>query len=163
QRDVAPDTVRAADRLSFQVSSPAPRLLRPRLAAAYLGMNKNNFNRLVRPSVHEIPLGKRAIAFDRLELDAWTEEYCRRNGRPTREEGRLCRDEKCQASTNESVPTAASNGRSISASRGMDAFARALERATMTKQRGISRAGSRRFEPRRSMESDRRGRSEKPP
>ena len=58
----------------------SPRLLRPRLAAAYLGMNKNNFNRLVRPWVCAIPLGKRAIAFDRLELDAWTEEYCRRNG-----------------------------------------------------------------------------------
>jgi|SRR5690348_6527165 len=32
----------------------SPRLLRPRAAAAYLGMNKNNFDRLVRPSVRAI-------------------------------------------------------------------------------------------------------------
>ena len=102
-------TVRADDIPSVPFLSFSPRLLRPHLAAAYLGMNKNNFNRLVRPSVRAIPLGKRAIAFDRLELDAWTEEYCRRNGRPAREEGRLCRDEKCQGSADKSVPTAASS------------------------------------------------------
>jgi hypothetical protein len=33
-------------------------------------MNKNNFNRLVRPSVRANPHGRRAIAFGRLELDA---------------------------------------------------------------------------------------------
>ena len=81
-------TVRAAILPSVPFLSFSPRLLRPRLAAAYLGMNKNNFNRLVRPSVRAIPLGKRAIAFDRaLELDAWTEEYCRRNGQSARRGG----------------------------------------------------------------------------
>jgi predicted DNA-binding transcriptional regulator AlpA len=66
----------------------APRLLRPRAAHAYLAMNKNQFNTLVRPGVTVIALGKRAIAFDRLELDAWAEDYCRRNGRssPQQEE-----------------------------------------------------------------------------
>jgi hypothetical protein len=59
-----------------------PHLLRLRHAPTYLGMNKNAFNRLVRPNVRVIALGQRGIAFDRLELGAWAEEYCRRNGRP---------------------------------------------------------------------------------
>jgi hypothetical protein len=50
-------------------------------APSYLGMNKNLFNTLVRRSVTAIRLGKRAIAFDRLELDAWAGEYRRWNGR----------------------------------------------------------------------------------
>ncbi|MEJ0036538.1 MAG: hypothetical protein WDO68_10690 [Gammaproteobacteria bacterium] len=61
----------------------APRLMRIRSACVYLGMNKNTFNTLVRPSIKTIPLGKRAIAFDRLELDAWAESYCRLQ-RPSR-------------------------------------------------------------------------------
>jgi hypothetical protein len=39
-----------------------PRLIRFRAAPAYLGMNKNLFNQLIRPCVSLIPLGKRAIA-----------------------------------------------------------------------------------------------------
>jgi hypothetical protein len=55
--------------------------LRLRYAGPYLGMNRNRFNQLVRPQVHEIPIGQRGIAFDRLELDAWADGYCARNGR----------------------------------------------------------------------------------
>jgi hypothetical protein len=57
-----------------------PRLLRLRIAPAYLGVNKNVFNKLVRPCVRVITIGKRGIAFDRLELDAWAEEYCGADG-----------------------------------------------------------------------------------
>jgi predicted DNA-binding transcriptional regulator AlpA len=64
-----------------RVASWAPRFLRLRQAALYLGMNKNSFNSLVRPAITTISIGKRAIAFDRLELDAWAESYCRCNGR----------------------------------------------------------------------------------
>jgi hypothetical protein len=71
-----------------------PLLLRPSAAARYLGMNKNCFSSLVRPHVRVIPIGKRAIAFHRLELDAWAEDYCRRNGRLARQlEGQQCRRE----------------------------------------------------------------------
>ena len=49
----------------------APRLIRMRDAPAYLGMDKNRFISEVRPFLTEIPLGKQAIAFDRLEIDAW--------------------------------------------------------------------------------------------
>jgi len=41
----------------------APRLIRMRDAPAYLGMDKNRFNSVVRPFLTDIPLGKQAIAF----------------------------------------------------------------------------------------------------
>jgi len=59
-----------------------PRLVRLRDAPAYLGMDRNRFNREVRPHLTRIPIGKQGIAFDRLELDAWVEDYVSRNGRP---------------------------------------------------------------------------------
>jgi integrase len=96
-----------------------PRLLRLRIAPAYLGINKNVFNKLVRPCVRVITIGKRGIAFDRLELDAWAEEYCRRNGRPAPEkEGQLCRSEH-QDST-EGPRRGARNGTSTNGSNTMD-------------------------------------------
>lgn len=51
-------------------------------APNYLGMSKDEFVRTVRPIVNEFSVGRRGIAFDRLDLDAWADEYKRRNGRP---------------------------------------------------------------------------------
>jgi hypothetical protein len=59
-----------------------PRLLRFRDAPHYLGMDRNRFNAEVRPYVTNIPIGRQGIAFDRLELDAWADQYKSRNGRP---------------------------------------------------------------------------------
>jgi predicted DNA-binding transcriptional regulator AlpA len=59
-----------------------PRLIRLRDAPSYLGMDRNKFNAMVRPFLTEIPLGTQAVAFDRLEIDAWIEDYKNRNGRP---------------------------------------------------------------------------------
>ena len=59
-----------------------PRLMRLRDAPAYLGMDRNGFNRWVRPYVTEIPVGARGIGFDRLELDAWLAHHKSRHGRP---------------------------------------------------------------------------------
>jgi hypothetical protein len=61
-----------------------PRLVRFRDAPAYLGMDRNRFNREVRPFLTRIPIGQQGIAFDRLELDAWVEDYISRNGRPAK-------------------------------------------------------------------------------
>jgi predicted DNA-binding transcriptional regulator AlpA len=58
-----------------------PRLIRLKDASGYLGMDRNKFNADVRPYLTEIPLGKQAIAFNRLELDAWVDDYIERNGR----------------------------------------------------------------------------------
>ena len=70
---------RLTPRPSFQ-----PRIIRLRDAPNYLGMDRNRFNAEVRPFLTEIPIGVQGIGFDRLELDAWVEDYIARNGRPAR-------------------------------------------------------------------------------
>jgi hypothetical protein len=64
-----------------------PRLIRFRDAPFYLGMDRNRFNREVRPHLVEIRIGRQGVAFDRLDLDAWVEEKKRRNGRPDSHNG----------------------------------------------------------------------------
>jgi len=71
-----------------------PRLVRLRDAPAYLGMDRNRFNREVRPYLTRIPIGQQGIAFDRLELDAWVEDYVSRNGR--RPKAPKLEDDTCQ-------------------------------------------------------------------
>ncbi len=66
-------------------STLLPRVIRLRDAAKYLGMDRNRFDREVRPYLVEFPIGIQGIAFDRLDLDAWFAEYKSRNGRPTAE------------------------------------------------------------------------------
>jgi hypothetical protein len=44
-------------------------------APGYLGMDKNRFNREVRPTFTVIPIGTQGLAFDRVDLDAWADEY----------------------------------------------------------------------------------------
>jgi hypothetical protein len=61
-----------------------PRFIRLRDAPFYLGMNRNRFNTEVRHYLTNIPIGQQGIAFDRLELDAWVEDYISRNGRPAK-------------------------------------------------------------------------------
>lgn len=52
-----------------------PRIIRLRDAPDYLGMDKNRFNAAVRPRLHEKRMGKQGVAFDRLELDAWADNF----------------------------------------------------------------------------------------
>ena len=59
-----------------------PRLIRLRDAPLYLGMDKNRFNREVRPYVALIRIGTQGIAFDRIDLDAWVDDHKSRNGCP---------------------------------------------------------------------------------
>jgi hypothetical protein len=106
-------------------------------------MNKNVFNKLVRPCVRVITIGERGIAFDRLELDAWAEEYCRCNGRPAlKKEGQQCRSE--HQDFIEGRKRVARNGTSTNGSSTMDAFARALELTMKKKPNGIWNNGSER-------------------
>ena len=44
-------------------------------------MDRNRFNQLFRPKLVEIPIGKQEIAFDRLDLDKWVDEYKQYSGR----------------------------------------------------------------------------------
>ncbi len=112
----------------------APRLIRMRDAPAYLGMDKNRFNSVVRPFLTEIPLGKQAIAFDRLEIDAWVDHYIDRYGRPGQPiRGMTWDNEKHRASSKERA-----FGTSTNASAG-GAFAKALEALDSAKQSATSR------------------------
>lgn len=65
------------------MSSFPPRFIRCKDAPAYLGMDRDRFNGEVRPHLIEIPIGVQGIAFDRLDLDAWADDYKDRNGRPS--------------------------------------------------------------------------------
>jgi hypothetical protein len=47
-------------------------------------MDPNRFAHEVRPFLIEIRIGVQGIAFDRLDLDKWADEYKARNGRPGR-------------------------------------------------------------------------------
>ncbi len=65
------------------MTSIEPRLIRMRDAPRYLGMDRNRFNSEVRPHVTCIPIGKQGIAFDRQELDRWTDHYIALHGQRT--------------------------------------------------------------------------------
>lgn len=50
-------------------------------APGYLGVKRDWFDEKVRPYVTEIKDGKKMVLFDRLDLDAWADQYKARNGR----------------------------------------------------------------------------------
>ncbi len=107
-----------------------PRLIRLRDAPGYVGMDKNRFNREVRPALINVPIGKQGIAFDRLELDAWVEQYIACNGRPVSNvKGEsVWDDEKYQGCV-----TGPGSGTSKSGS-SADKFTKALARANSAKR-----------------------------
>lgn len=49
------------------------KVIRLEFAPGYLGMNKNKFNRDVRPFLHELNFGDRSVGFNRSELDKWVD------------------------------------------------------------------------------------------
>lgn len=59
-----------------------PRVIRLRDAPRYLGMDRDRFNEDVRPFLIEVRIGIQGVAFDRLDLDAWFDDYKARNGQP---------------------------------------------------------------------------------
>ena len=107
-----------------------PRFIRLRDAPQYLGMDKNRFNREVRPYVAVIRIGTQGIAFDRIDLDAWADEHKSRNGRPAAERSKpwdeISTDE-CQDSS--SVAESGTSTNSYTAR----AFAKALAQAISKK------------------------------
>lgn len=110
-----------------------PRLIRHRDAPHYLGMDRNRFNAEVRPFLTQVPIGKQGIGFDRLELDAWFDDYKSRNGRPARK-GAIPWD----ANEYPALSCGLASGTLISASAGGE-FARALEQVKSRKRNDTSR------------------------
>jgi hypothetical protein len=108
-----------------------PRLIRQRDAPRYLGMDPNRFNAEVRPYLTEIPIGKQGIGYDRLDLDAWFEDYKERNGRPGKRKGV---DKAWDARKSLVSSTGKGHGTSTKLSE-EEEFAKAVERATSKRRR----------------------------
>ncbi|HEY6642258.1 hypothetical protein [Povalibacter sp.] len=111
-----------------------PRFIRLKDAAAYLGMDKNRFNEVVRPHFLAIPIGEHGIAFDRIDLDTWADEYKRRNGRPAAQSER---GKPWETKDRQVSPVVVGSGISTSCTEA-SAFAKALEQATSRKRKSIS-------------------------
>jgi hypothetical protein len=112
----------------------APRFIRLRDAPSYLGMDKNRFNRDVRPHLCAIPIGTQGVAFDRIDLDSWADEYKSRNGRPAAQSQR---SKPWETKERQVSKNARGSGTSTRGSE-EHAFAKALERATSGKPRSTS-------------------------
>lgn len=109
-----------------------PRLIRHRDAPAYLGMDRNRFNSEVRPKLIEVPIGHQGVAFDRLELDAWVDEYKATKGQIQNSMGaNTWEGSDRQVSSNARV-----SGTSTSGSAG-GAFAKALAQVASKKPNAI--------------------------
>ncbi len=107
-----------------------PRLIRLRDAPFYLGMDRNRFNAEVRPYLTEIPIGEQGIAFDRLDLDAWVDQYKSRNGRPGQPKGDQLWDAKERPASIDVTGSGTSTSSTEEA-----AFAKALESATSARRK----------------------------
>ena len=107
-----------------------PRIIRFHDAPGYLGMDRNRFNAEVRPHLTEIPIGKQGVGFDRHDLDAWADDYKRRNGRPARKG-----DKTWDANEYPASSCGPASGTSTRSSSGGE-FARALAQVSSKKRKG---------------------------
>jgi hypothetical protein len=107
------------------------RFVRFRDAPAFFGMNKNLFNREVRPHLTEIRIGRQGRAFDRLEMEASAEEYRSRNGRPAAARSKPWDKTEGECQDSSDVVECGTSTR-LSTER---AFAKALEHATSRKRK----------------------------
>ena len=108
-----------------------PRLIRLRDAPNYLGMDRHRFNEEVRPYLIIIPIGEIGIAFDRLDLDAWLDDYKQCKGRPPLKGRPIWEEKKCQDSL-----SAGTSGTLTKKSTGA-AFQKALDQARSKKLNAI--------------------------
>ena len=112
-------------------SNLLPRIIRFRDAPVYLGMDRNRFNRIVRPFITEIPIGIQGIGFDRLELDRWADQYIESNGRPG---GNTSGDELWDEKNPQGSLTEMESGTSTNGSVG-DVFAKAVQQVHSQRQK----------------------------
>jgi hypothetical protein len=113
-----------------------PRVIRAKDACRYLGMDRNRFNREVKPHLVAVQIGIQGVAYDRFDLDAWWVEYKRRNGQPSAllKEGEALWENECQDSTAGRISPAVCG--TLTKSSTANAFAKAVERATKKKRKG---------------------------
>jgi hypothetical protein len=132
-----PRTVEAMTREPPSICATQPRLIRLREAPHFFGMDKNRFNRELRPHLTEIRIGTQGVAFDRLEMEAAADDYKSRNGRPA------AQSERSKSWDNVKGPDShAEVGSGISTSKSEEfEFAKALERVISSKRKNNSRSG----------------------
>ena len=106
-----------------------PRVIRFKDAPGYLGMNRNRFNAEVRPFIAEVPMGKQGVAFDRLDLDDWFDDYKSRNGRPGQPKGERLWDAKERQGSSKELVTGISTSKSTDG-----VFAKAVEQIASKKR-----------------------------
>jgi hypothetical protein len=121
-------TGNTANRIASAAPILLPRFIRLRDAPFYLGMDRNRFNAEVRQFLTCIPIGRQGVAFDRLELDAWVDDYVSCNGRPA-ERSKTWDAENQLASRKE-----AASGGSTRESRDTEEWKKALSRLTSRKR-----------------------------
>ncbi|WP_236175967.1 helix-turn-helix transcriptional regulator [Pseudomonas pseudonitroreducens] len=119
-----------------------PRFIRAKDAPAYLGMCRDEFNRTVRPHVHEFPIGSRGVGFDREELDAWADAYIEQQAiakaaNSAKNQGAASAKESTQWREKESRASRRGTGSGISTRKSTENdFTRALELVTGPKRKG---------------------------
>ena len=134
---LAARTGQAIAREPPSLCSAQPRLIRLREAPNFFGMDKNRFNRELRPRLTEIRIGTQGVAFDRLEMEAAADDYKSRNGRPA------AQSERSKSWDNVKGPDShaeVASGISTSKSEEFE-FAKALERVISSKRRNNSPSG----------------------
>ena len=105
-----------------------PRLIRLRDVPTYLGTNIRWFNKVIRPHLHEYTMCNHGVVFDRLDLDAWIEEYKECNERPTTDRRKKVWDAKNRQVSLKEAPSGISTSRYSD-----DDYAKALAQATSPK------------------------------
>ena len=127
---------------------PPARYIRMGKAPAYLGMSRAVFNETARPHLTEIPIGKQGVAFDRVEMDEFATAYrdaqkIDKSGAAGNDSSRSERRHSLGATKlwgkkqSQAFSSGKASGTSISRSATLDAFAKALERATGKKPKPI--------------------------
>jgi hypothetical protein len=113
-----------------------PRVIRASDAFAYLGMDRNRFQKEVKPYVIAVSIGTQGVGYDRLDLDEWWEQYKRRNGRPGAhyKEGDGQWEEETVGSVGGQMNRVASGTSKRSSTERQ--FMKAVEQATKQKQKG---------------------------
>lgn len=111
-----------------------PRVLRAKDAPAYLGMDRNKFNKIVKPKLVSVKFGSHSVAYDRLDLDAWWEQYKSCYGQPGADISKKGNQLWPKKEVSQVYSLEKASGMSIKLSTVND-FAKALERVTSKKQK----------------------------
>ena len=89
-----------------------PRLIRAGAAPGYLGMCRAEFNSTARPHLTEVRIGKQGVAFCRYELDAFADEYIKKNlkKKPAQDNDSYCSERRGEETWREKPSRASTKG-----------------------------------------------------